>query len=370
MDYDLTERVNTPRSLLSPYAMKKAVLLLFNDIHVGKENIAAFHANWNEAISICMERGIREIAIGGDMFHSRVSQTLDVLLSVHDALVIAASHGIHVTIAEGNHDLVSQESMRGYCHIFDQYPGVTVIDDFLTLDNSQWDFVLHMMSYFPENGSFTDKLNALLRGSVVDGKLNYLYIHQGINGALANPAEDELPAHIFEPFDKVFVGHYHNRAKIEGTEIEYIGSSRQFNFGEDIDKGYTVVYSDGSYEFIRNEVNTRYHVIEATAEEVDIHLLDRIDDMKSDPRNLVKVKVFGKSTDAIDKQRIISAGACKVEIIAEDTQVIEAPESGMLEKFDVRRIRESYEEFCSQKSIEDISLGLSYLSKIDAPCGD
>lgn len=349
--------------------MKKAVILLLNDIHISKDNIPEFIANWNEALAICTQRGISEIAVGGDLFLSRVAQTLDVLLAVHDALLFAASSGINVTLAEGNHDKVNQEDIRGYCHVFDRHPGVTVVDDFLTLENPDWDFVLHVMSYFPENGSFTGRLQALSAGSPVQGKLNYLYVHQGINGALANPAEDELPAHLFEPFDKVFAGHYHNRTKIDETEIEYIGSSRQFNFGEDIDKGYTVVYSDGSYEFVRNEVNVRYHVIETAAEKVGIHLFDLIDEMKADRRNRIKVKVSGKSTDTIDKQRILDAGANKVEVIAEDVQVIEAPEAGVLEKFDNRRIRESYEDFCAQKSIGDVSLGLSYLSKIARPCG-
>lgn len=344
-------------------------ILLMNDIHVSKDNIPDFKDNWNEALSVCKKYGIREIALGGDLFQSRVSQTLDVLLTVHDMLLQTAQAGINTTLAEGNHDLVDQEALRGYCHIYDQHPAVTVVDDFLTLENPAWNFVLHMMSYFPENGSFTGRLQALAAGSLASGKPNYLYIHQGINGALANPAEDELPAHIFQPFDKVLVGHYHNRAKIEGTHIEYIGSSRQFNFGEDTAKGYTVLFSDGSYEFIPNQVNSRYEVIEVDAAKVNINLFDRIGEMKADPRCRIKVKVTGKSTDNIDKKRILEAGANKVEMICEDVNVIEAPEEGVLEKFDSNRIRQSYEEFCSKRSIEDATLGLSYLSKINVSCG-
>lgn len=340
-----------------------------NDVHVSKDNIPDFRANWNEAVMICERYGIREIALGGDMFQSRVSQTLDVLLTVHDVLLQTASAGINITLAEGNHDLVDQEALRGYCHIYDQHPCVTVIDDFLTLENPAWEFVLHIMSYFPENGSFTGRLQALVAGSLVEEKLNYLYVHQGINGALANPADDELPTHIFEPFDKVFVGHYHNRSKVKGTDIEYIGSSRQFNFGEDTEKGYTVLFADGSSEFVQNEVNTRYQVIEVSAEKVDINLFDLLDEIKTDGRNRVKVKVFGKSTDNIDKRKILDAGANKVEVIAEDTQVIESPETGVLDKFDSTKIRQSYEDFCSRRAIENVSLGLSYLSKIDAVCG-
>lgn len=340
-----------------------------NDLHVSKDDISSFVANWNEALTLCGQLGILEIAIGGDLFQSRVSQTLDVLLAVHDILQRTARAGISITIAEGNHDLVDQEAMRGYCHVFDQHPRVTVVDDFLTLEKSGWDFALHMMSYFPENGSFTDRLNALMKGSLSEDKMNYLYIHQGINGALANPAEDELPAHIFEAFDKVFVGHYHNRAKIAGTAIEYIGSARQFNFGEDTAKGYTVLYSDGSYEFFQNEANTRFHVIEIAASSVNGHLVDRIDEMKSDPRSRIKVRVVGRSSDVIDKQRLLDAGASKVEMVCEDVPLIETPEEGVLEKYDCNRIRSSYEEFCSKRRIEDVALGLSYLQKIPATCG-
>ncbi len=352
--------------------MKNPVLLLLNDIHASKDNLPEFTANWNEALAICTERGIREIAVGGDMFQSRVAQTLDVLLAVNDALIRAAQAGIIVTLAEGNHDLVDQESLRGYNHIFAQHSNVVVVDDFLSLDYPECDFVLHMISYFPENGSFTDRLNALLKGSMVEDKLNYLYIHQGINGALAIPAQDELPARIFEPFDKVFVGHYHDRATIKGTAIEYIGSSRQFNFGEDMYKGYTILYADGAYEFIQNEVNARYAVLNVFAGDVTVHLCDQIGEIMANPRNRLKVRVHGTEAElaAIDRKRLMDAGANKVEIVGEEVDVADAPELGMLEKFDSRRIRESYEDFCSQKSIEDPSLGLSYLSKIDAPCGN
>lgn len=88
-------------------------LLLLNDIHVSKDNIPAFTANWQEAIDICRKLDVREIAVGGDLFFSRAAQTLDVLLAVHDALLTAAEHGIHVTLAEGNHDKVNQEAVRG-----------------------------------------------------------------------------------------------------------------------------------------------------------------------------------------------------------------------------------------------------------------
>lgn len=348
-------------------------LLLLNDIHISKDNIPAFKANWQEAIDICRKMDVKEIAIGGDLFFSRAAQTLDVLLAVHDALLTAAEHGIHVTIAEGNHDKVNQENERGYCHVFDQHSNVLVCDEYVSLPlGDDCRFVLHMMGYFPEDGSFCTRLDRLKEEALDPKRLNFLYIHEGINGALAQPNDKELPAKIFEEFDKVFVGHYHNRTIIDKTRIEYIGSSRQHNFGEDEEKGYTVIYTDGSYEFIKNKVNTRYRVIDVAAERAGLHLMDELREIDADGRYKVKVRVHAPQAamKSVDKAALLDAGATKVELIADDEEMLEVAASSLFEKFDSHRIRETYEEFCREKQIDDVAIGLEYLSKIEGQCGN
>lgn len=348
-------------------------LLLLNDIHISKDNIPAFKANWQEAIDICRKMDVKEIAIGGDLFFSRAAQTLDVLLAVHDALLTAAEHGIHVTIAEGNHDKVNQENERGYCHVFDQHSNVLVCDEYVSLPlGDDCCFVLHMMGYFPEDGSFCTRLDRLKEEALDPKRLNFLYIHEGINGALAQPNDKELPAKIFEDFDKVFVGHYHNRTIIDKTRIEYIGSSRQHNFGEDEEKGYTVIYTDGSHEFIKNQANTRYRVIDVAAERAGLHLMDELREIDADGRYKVKVRVHAPQAamKSVDKAALLDAGATKVELIADDEEMLEVAASSLFEKFDSHRIRETYEEFCREKQIDDVAIGLEYLSKIEGQCGN
>ena len=348
-------------------------LLLLNDIHISKDNIPAFKANWQEAIDICRKMDVKEIAIGGDLFFSRAAQTLDVLLAVHDALLTAAEHGIHVTIAEGNHDKVNQENERGYCHVFDQHSNVLVCDEYVSLPlGDDCIFVLHMMGYFPEDGSFCTRLDRLKEEALDPKRLNFLYIHEGINGALAQPNDKELPAKIFEDFDKVFVGHYHNRTIIDKTRIEYIGSSRQHNFGEDEEKGYTVIYTDGSHEFIKNQANTRYRVIDVSAERAGLHLMDELREIDADGRYKVKVRVHAPQAamKSVDKAALLDAGATKVELIADDEEMLEVAASSLFEKFDSHRIRETYEEFCREKQIDDVAIGLEYLSKIEGQCGN
>ena len=348
-------------------------LLLLNDIHISKDNIPAFKANWQEAIDICRKMDVKEIAIGGDLFFSRAAQTLDVLLAVHDALLTTAEHGIHVTIAEGNHDKVNQENERGYCHVFDQHSNVLVCDEYVSLPlGDDCRFVLHMMGYFPEDGSFCTRLDRLKEEALDPKRLNFLYIHEGINGALAQPNDKELPAKIFEEFDKVFVGHYHNRTIIDKTRIEYIGSSRQHNFGEDEEKGYTAIYTDGSHEFIKNQANTRYRVIDVAAERAGLHLMDELREIDADGRYKVKVRVHAPQAamKSVDKAALLDAGATKVELIADDEEMLEVAASSLFEKFDSHRIRETYEEFCREKQIDDVAIGLEYLSKIEGQCGN
>ena len=348
---------------------KEPCVLLLNDIHISKDNIPDFSLNWNEALSVCKRMNIRTIVLGGDLFLSRASQTLDVLLAVHDALLTARNMNMDVILANGNHDLVNQEAIRGYCHVFDQHDNVLVIDEYHTLVNPVWSFLLHVIPYFPEDGSFTAKLDEVIKNEVNIDKLNYLYIHQGINGALSRPADNELPAHIFGDFDKVFVGHYHNRCKV-APHIEYIGSSRQHNFGEDEEKGYTVLYTDGTTEFIKNRANRRYMVLDIPEDKLDIHLTDRLEELKEDGRYKVKVRIHAGESGAssIDKSRLLDAGATKVEVVTEELHVTQATEAGVFEKFDGGKIRDNYCRFCTEKGINE-ELGLSYL-KSDTSCGN
>ena len=338
--------------------------LLINDIHVSKDNIPEFQKNWGEALDICKERKIPEIIIGGDLWQSRSSQTLDTLLAVRQAVIKATHQGIELTIAEGNHDLVDQEALLGYSHIFSEYPHVNVIDDYTAIDYSD-NLVLYVMSYFPENGSFMERLMDLINNDFDKDKYNVLYIHEGINGALSVPSNDELPTKLFKDFDAVLVGHYHNRCRIKNTNIEYIGSSRQHNFGEDEEKGYTILFDDGSYEFVKNQVNIRYKVIDLSISDINKDFIEKLNDINADGRYKIKTRVNCSSTDVknVDKQKLLEAGAAKVEIITEQVDVKAVKGQSFDKKFDKSEIKTEYESFCSEKLINS-KMGLEYLDKI------
>ena len=127
-----------------------------------------------------------------------------------------------------------------------------------------------------------------------------------------------------------------------------------------------VLYDDGSYEFIKNQVNLRYQVLDFSLDEVNSDLMQQLGDIKSDGRYKTKVRVNCKSTDvsSIDKAKLLEAGASKVEIVTEQTIVSPIIEQSLDKKFDKNGIKQEYSNFCSERVI-DATMGMEYLDKIN-----
>lgn len=352
--------------------MKEPLALLCNDLHISKDTIAEFNENWSEMLSICEQNKIEDIVIGGDVFTASASQRLPVLLAVKHAIQKATAKNLYLTIAEGNHCKVDLEAIEGYSHVYSGYKNVDVVDVYKVLEWDGCNFALVVVSYFPENGSFMEKLQALKNdlinqyGYSLDHVI--LYIHEGIKGALGSlDIPNEVPAEIFNDFHSVLAGHYHNRVELAGTDIMYIGSSRQNNWGEDENKGYTILYDDGTTKFIQNEVNTRYASLDVNIDDIDDDFMKKLADYHDCPPVPYKVRVRVKCTDAqakvYDKKILLDAGASKVEFITDKSQTIVTQSTSIDDKYDKNGIKKEYQTFCSERNI-DSKLGMKYLDKI------
>lgn len=112
--------------------------------------------------------------------------------------------------------------------------------------------------------------------------------------------------------------------------------------------------------------------MDVTAERAGLHLMDELREIEADGRYRVKVRVHAPQAamKTVDKAALLEAGATRVELVPDEELSPEAASSSLFEKFDSHRIRETYEEFCREKQIDEVELGLEYLSKIERPCGD
>lgn len=349
----------------------KPFALLMNDIHVSKDNIPEFKKNWNEALDLCRKHDVRTMIIGGDLWQSRSAQPLSVLMAVREAVIDTTDLGISLYIAEGNHCKVDQEDTAGYSEIFQGYRLVEVIPDWTELSTPDRHMHLYIISYFPEDGSFTEKLDEV-KGIMDQTATNVLYIHEGIRGGLAKSTDKELPASLFSCFDSTLVGHYHDRKQIPGTSIQYIGASRQHSFGEDEHKGYTLLYSDGSNEFIENQANVRYKTLDVPAKKLTDEYLTQLKSSADDARYKIRLRVScqAKEVSGIDRQRLSDTGISKLEFVTEETEITLGKGQDFSNKFDKDGIREEYKTFCDGKHIDNVDFGLKYINKIGQLCGD
>ena len=351
---------------------KKAVALLANDLHASKENIEEFNKNWKELLEVAGKYKVERILIGGDLFTSRSSQTLSVLLAVHDFMQYVEGENFSILLANGNHDKVDQKANFGYCDIFIGMPQVNVVDGYRMACFGK--ICVTMIDYFPENDGFLDVLREaeryVQRG--YSDRDHYLYIHEGIIGGLSSPSETDLPSNVFDSiWKRIFVGHYHNRRKIAGTNIEYIGASRQHNYGEDDMKGYTILFSDGSTEFVQNQVNTRYVTVEATYDQI------MSDDFRSclegaskeNTRVKVKVSCDPSQVSTVNREELADLGVAKVEFMTDSANIKEAAQQSLVERFDKSGLIDSYKNYCADNKVDNVDLGVSYLNKINAYVG-
>ena len=353
---------------------KKALALLVNDVHASKENLSEFRLNWEEMLTVAKDYEVEDIWVGGDLFTTRASQSLDVLLAVHDALIEAAK-SFNVVLANGNHDKVDQTQDRGYCHVFQGLEKVTVVNDVYRWEyegNSGEPIFLTVIGYYPEDNGFVEQLKKVEDVATCCNGKHFLYIHQGINGALRTPSEKDLSPNVFGPvWERVFVGHYHDRCVIKGTNIEYIGASRQHNYGEDDQKGYTILFSDGSTEFVQNKVNTRYMTVEATYDQI------MSDDFRSclegasngNIKLRVKVTCDPAQVSSINREELSALGVSKIEVSHPSDNITSEVQKGLIERYDKNGLIDSYKNYCAENNVQDVDLGVYYLNKINEYVG-
>ncbi len=346
--------------------MGKPVALLCNDLHIAGDVIEDFILNWDEMLDLCRQNDVSHCIIGGDLFTDRSSQPLDVLMAVKSCIEKAERLDIDLIIAIGNHDVTDKNASYGYPTLYEAYPNVTVVNDKTCLFTLSKNLSLAIMRYWMEDDVFEEKLEEFCK-SMKDIKVNLkdiiLYVHEGISGGLGIEAKHEVPKELFGRFHSVLSGHYHNRMRIKGTNIQYIGSSRQANFGEDEDKGYTLLYDDGKTEFIQNQANMRYVTLEVGFDDLSNRFLDKVRSYRDDGYYVrIKLSCTEAQRKSVDKEALIDAGMTKIEYDTEEAVSANITDEDLSKKYDSNEIKTEYTAYCTEKDISS-ELGITYLNK-------
>lgn len=325
-------------------------VLLFSDVHVHphKKSIDRLHhcleaLEW--VFKTAVEREIRDIIFGGDLFQSR--QTIDVM-TYHLTFKILekyCSKQTNLWLLLGNHDMWFHDKWDiSSVEPFSAIDGITFIDKPCTLEIAG-----HQVDFLPYTHEPLGHLKMLQKGLKKRTGNKTLVAHLAVDGAqlntLHNTRSDVIIEHdgemtrvdadSFEGWNKVWLGHYHGQQKI-GPVIEYIGSPLQLNFGEAFQHKHIIIYdlADGSTEYIRNKFSPQHFIIpESDIDKYDVN------------KNFIRLEVSDVgSADlvALKKEvQLLKPGSLEImpverkdqEHIIEDAKAILYKEDEMLEKY-------------------------------------
>lgn len=252
---------------------KKPIVILLTDTHLSENTIDQNFSAFSQAIDIAKSLGVSYLLHLGDIFTSRKGQPEIVLTSFRKILDKIFDNDLQLLAINGNHDKTSGVVDSSFLDAFvsDRFR-VMEVGENLTFNKVS----IFFLSYFDEHLVYPSKLTQL--NEIVelnDQSINLLLTHCAIDGVINNSGlkvKGELSIKGFEKFQTVFVGHYHNRQIF--SNICYIGSTDPRNFGEDDQKGVTIVYDDGSYDFINLEFKP-YVTIDMLASDLTLERINQ-----------------------------------------------------------------------------------------------
>jgi len=286
----------------------KAVLI--SDVHYNINTLKLADASMRLAIAKANALNV-PLIVAGDLHDTKASLRGECVSAMIETFKLA---GIIPYVLVGNHDKINEKSednaiefLQGYAHL------IKVPLYSMPLD-------LYLVPYQHDPEALLKYLGRVPKGS-------QLIMHQGrTESDYGDYIQDKsaLSKDAYTDF-RVISGHYHTRKNYEhgGNVFSYIGNPYTLTFGEakDPEKGFQVLYQDGSLEFI--PTNLRKHI------KFDISATDlnggqvavNADDLVFVKLSGTKEQLDNVSKDDIQQALKIPTKNFKLELTATDSQI-------------------------------------------------
>lgn len=340
--------------------MKKPITLISNDWHLKRENIELIKDLVKQKCSLAKSLGLKYVFALGDIFDSRKSQPQEVLSAFADILDIFHDNGIKLIAISGNHDKAVYSGSTSYLDPYFHHPSFELYSEFDVIDLNE-ELRVHVAPFFVEEVWLEKAKFNLLK----DGK-NILFTHIGVTGSKNNDGskvENCYNKKTFKGFDRVFSGHYHDFQEIYDGFFIHTPSLFQSNYGEDDNKGFTILYDDLSYS-IHVADFPRYIKVKVDLDKIENKELARLTKDYSNNDNNVRFEFIGSENKlkSIKKELFTDAGIEVKTVIKEVVESVELTETNEVLSFDKTSIVDEFESFCEENGY-DIEKGLTYLKK-------
>ena len=329
--------------------------LIITDIHADEDNIQQVFDIVKQAIDICSNNRI-PLYCGGDVFDSRRSQSLTVLDLWSELLDYCELKSVEMRCIPGNHDKMDYKSERSYLDLYQRHPAFKLTRDYQFYDHDN--IRVHMIPFFSEKDIYPQYLQRVQYG---DG-INHLITHIATDGVRNNDGSmiaDTLSVDLFSKFDKVFVGHYHDKQTIRN--IHYIGSCKQKDYGEDDDKGFTLVDKSGNHSSIETQFK-KFVVVKIDIDNANQKQLEQFAQQYQDQDINVRFKLIGskQASAMIDQSKLMQLGIDVKYEYKEEINLINNKTEDFV-GFNKDSILSEWDIFCQSNPEIDQTQGKEYL---------
>lgn len=303
--------------------MKRVIFIEANDIHIKNENIESVKELIKQMCDLGDSVKCKQLLILGDIFEARPAQKQGVLIGLTDMLDYIHERGFKAFIIPGNHDKSDYSSHDSYLTPYQNHPAIflmsrpTYVKAGDMFDNMDCQFDSYFLPFYEEK-TWSQHFDKMISDYPVKNK-SILFGHWSVNGSTNNDGtkiDNGIKPSIFKKFDKVLLGHYHNSHSI-GSNIFHLPSITQTNFGEDNRKGFTMIYSDGSMEFIKSKfkefVTVKVNIDKLTQTEINEIVDNNIN-------GNVRVELTGdkEKLDSLDFTKLRDSG---MKIVKKDSEL-------------------------------------------------
>lgn len=286
--------------------MNKPIAVLISDVHYNITTLEVADKAMRMAIAKANELDV-PFVVCGDLHDTKANLRSECITAMTETFKKCETNAI---VLRGNHCSLNEKSQETALTFLTPYVNRMINTPTSWLNT-------YFIPYYHDSNELRAYLKTIPRGSM-------LIMHQGIMGTTAGHyfqdksalSKDDLAGF------RVISGHYHTRQSFElpeGGRFDYVGNPYTLGFGEanDPEKGFQVLYDNGSLEFI--PTNLRKHIIYDITYEQAIarqgHVMPGFN--KGD---LVWFKVRGTSDQLakVDKKIFNSQCAFKLDLIPYD----------------------------------------------------
>lgn len=338
---------------------KKPIAIISNDWHIRKDNHTQILDLVQQKIDLAKQLKVDKLFILGDIFESRNEQPLGNLKVFEKMLDLFNENDLKAYIIPGNHDKVDYKLDHSYLDAYQYHPSIKLVQDsyYVPLDK----YSLFILPFF-DNEEWIKKCSNVIRECGPDVLLS----HQAVQGSVNNDGskvDSTITIDLLKPFKKVFLGHYHNEHKV-GKNIFHLPSVCQNNYGENDNKGFTILYDDLSYKIHQTQFK-KFRTIPIDITGMDKKRFDEVVSSSQDENINTRLVITGEQDQikSLNLQSIKQKGLdVKVEQKEINTSIIEV-EEGKIPEFNDTSILEEFKVFCEKNEYTDTKTGLKYIQQ-------